>query len=82
MPVISSEVDIHRTFMDTIGRTTLKLTALNVVDDLRDRDVTVTYDYPLAAGFRKPMVIFASVLSIFGVSYLVRQLDISIGRKA
>jgi hypothetical protein len=41
MPVVSSELDIHQTFMDTFGRTSLRLTALNVVDDFRDRDVTV-----------------------------------------
>ena len=47
MPIISSEIDAHRTFMDTLGRTTLKLTALNVVDDFRDRDVTVSTSDPL-----------------------------------
>jgi oligosaccharyltransferase complex subunit alpha (ribophorin I) len=82
MPVVSSKVEIHRTFMDTVGRTTLKLTALNVVDDFRDRDVTVTYDYPFTAGFRKPIVIFISVLGIFIAASLVSKLDVSIGRKA
>lgn len=42
VPVLSSEITTHRTFMDTLGRTTLKLTALNVVDDVRDKDIIVS----------------------------------------
>lgn len=49
MPILSSEVETHRTFMDTLGRTTLKLTALNVVDEFRDREVTVSL--PVLEGF-------------------------------
>lgn len=40
--IISTEITKHRTFMDTTGRTKLKLTALNVVDEMRSRDVTVS----------------------------------------
>lgn len=68
--------------MDTIGRSSLKLTALNVVDDFRDRDLVVTYDYPFLAGFRKPITIFTSFMAVFGVAYLISRLDVSIGRKA
>ncbi|KAI5247015.1 oligosaccharyltransferase alpha subunit [Aureobasidium subglaciale] len=82
VPIISSEVSTHRTFMDTIGRSTLQLTALNVVDDFRGKDLVVTYDYPVLAGFRKPIVIFASLMGTFGVAYLISRLDVSIGKKA
>lgn len=73
---------MHRTFMDTLGRSSLKITALNVVDDFRNRDLIVTYDYPLLAGFRKPIAIFTSFMGVFGLAYLVSRLDVSIGRKA
>ena len=66
--------------MDTIGRTTLRLTALNVVDEMRDREVIVTYDYPFAAGFRKPIAIFATIMGVFGASWVLSRLDVSIGR--
>ena len=33
---------IHRTFMDTTGRTVLQLTAVNLVDELRDRELLVS----------------------------------------
>ena len=67
--------------MDTIGRTTLTLTAINMVDELRDRELILTYDYPFAARFRKPLTIFAGLLVIFGISWVVGNLDVSIGRK-
>ncbi|GAB7347462.1 hypothetical protein MBLNU459_g4376t1 [Dothideomycetes sp. NU459] len=79
---VSAEVTSHRTFMDTLGRTTLQLTALNVVDDLSGKEITVTYDYPLLAGFRKPIAIFGSTIGVFGVAWLISRLDVSIGRKA
>jgi oligosaccharyltransferase complex subunit alpha (ribophorin I) len=68
--------------MDTIGRSTLELTALNVVDDFRGKELVVTYDYPLSAGFRKPIVIFSALMGMFGMAYLVSKLDVSIGKKA
>ncbi|PNS21642.1 Dolichyl-diphosphooligosaccharide--protein glycosyltransferase subunit 1 [Sphaceloma murrayae] len=79
--IISSETTIQKSFMDTVGRTSLKLTAINVVDDARDRDVIVTYDYPFTAGFRKPIVITSSIFGLFVAAWAVSQLDVSIGRK-
>ena len=68
--------------MDTLGRTTLKLTAMNVVDQSRDRDVIVTYDYPLTAAFRKPVTIFAAVVGVFVTAWGIGSLDVSIGKPA
>lgn len=98
--IASSETSKHRTFMDTLGRTTLELVALNVGDDVRDRHVVVsrslivdsiysyltiisqiTYDYPFLAGFRKPLVIFSSILAVFTAGWVLSQVDVSIGRK-
>lgn len=41
MPIVGSSITTHRTFMDTLGRPTLRLTALNLVDEWRDRDLIV-----------------------------------------
>ncbi|PBP18402.1 oligosaccharyltransferase alpha subunit [Diplocarpon rosae] len=82
VPLASAEISLHRTFMDTTGRTSLKLKAINVVDDLRDRELIVTYDYPLLAGLRKPLVIFSTFLSLFVAAWAIGSLDVSIrGRK-
>lgn len=67
--------------MDTLGRTSLTLTAMNIVDELRDRQLVITYEYPFAARFRKPLTIFAGLLVVFGVSWVVGNLDVSIGKK-
>lgn len=67
--------------MDTVGRTTLILHSYNVVDDLRDRELIVTYTYSFLAGIRKPIVIFFSVLSLFVTVWGVGTLNISIKAK-
>ena len=82
LPLVASEISSHKTFMDTLGRTTVKLTAMNVVDESRDRDVIVTYDYPLLAAFRKPLIIFAGVMAVFVTAWGIGTLDISIGKPA
>lgn len=64
--------------MDTTGRTMLTLTARNVVDELRGKEIIVTYDYPLLAGLRKPLVIFGSVASLFVATWFIGSLDVSI----
>lgn len=66
--------------MDTLGRTTLKLTAMNVIDESRDRDIVVTYDYPLFAAYRKPMTIFVGILAVFSAAWGIGRLDVSIGK--
>lgn len=69
---------LHKSFMDTIGRTTLTLTAVNIVDDLRDRELIVTYDYPFMAGLRKPLIIFGSTLAVFIAAWVVGSMDVGI----
>ncbi|KAI9868639.1 MAG: dolichyl-diphosphooligosaccharide--protein glycosyltransferase subunit 1 [Trichoglossum hirsutum] len=81
VPLVSAEMSLHRTFMDTLGRTALKLTALNVVDDLRDADLIVTYDYPMIANLRKPLAISIGVISVFIAAWGIGQLDTSIGKR-
>ncbi|RDW85212.1 dolichyl-diphosphooligosaccharide-protein glycosyltransferase subunit 1 [Coleophoma cylindrospora] len=78
VPVVSESITMHKTFMDTIGRTTLTLTSINVVDDLRDREIIVTYDYPFMAGLRKPLVIFSGVMSLFVAAWAIGSLDVAI----
>lgn len=64
--------------MDTVGRTTLVLTARNIVDDIRDRELLVTYDYPVMAKFRKPLSIAGLVGALFAATYVVGSLDVGI----
>lgn len=41
--VVSEEISLHKSFMDTLGRTTLTLVALNIIDESRDQEIIVSY---------------------------------------
>lgn len=45
VPLVAQEILSHKTFMDTLGRTTLKLTAMNVVDSSRGQDLIVSANF-------------------------------------
>lgn len=81
LPMLHAEESLHKTFMDTLGRTELKLDAINVVDEARDVTLLVTYEYPSFAAFRKPLSIFAGVATVFVAAWFIGQVDTSIGRK-
>jgi len=81
VPIVSNETTLHKTFMDTVGRTTLALTAINLVDEFRDRELIVAYDYPWTAGYRKPIVITLGMFSVFAVTWVLGSIDVSIGKK-
>lgn len=40
--LVSSEISTIRTFMDTLGRTTLTVTALNLIDEARMKAIIVS----------------------------------------
>ncbi|KAI9733963.1 MAG: dolichyl-diphosphooligosaccharide--protein glycosyltransferase subunit 1 [Cirrosporium novae-zelandiae] len=82
IPITGHEITLHKTFMDTIGRTQLKLRASNVIDEDKDKTLIVTYEYPAGAMYRKPLTVFASTLALFGAVWLLSCLDTSIGKKA
>ena len=42
MPLVGASISSYKTFMDSLGRTMLTLTAMNVVDESRDRDLIVS----------------------------------------
>jgi oligosaccharyltransferase complex subunit alpha (ribophorin I) len=67
--------------MDTTGRTVLTLSAINIVDELRDRELIVTYDYPFLAGLRKPLAIFVGFLSLFVAAWAIGNVDVGIHGK-
>lgn len=81
LPLLSESQSVHKTFMDTLGRTTLTLSASNVVDELREIDVLVSYEYSLMSAMRKPLNIMTGFCSVFVVAWLLSLVDTSIGRK-
>ncbi|KAI0404842.1 Ribophorin I [Xylaria palmicola] len=79
--ITQHHVDIVRTYLDTVGRTVLTIKARNLVDELRDRELIVSYEYSTAAALRKPFVIFTSTVTVFVGMWLLSKLDVSFSRK-
>ncbi|KAI1118980.1 Ribophorin I [Nemania sp. NC0429] len=79
--ITQHSVDIIRTYLDTVGRTVLTIKARNLVDELRDRELVVSYDYSTVAALRKPFVIFTSTMAVFASIWLLSKLDVSFSTK-
>lgn len=79
--IADADVEVHRTFLDTLGRTALVIKARNLVDDFRDRELVITYDYPLAASLRKPLIVFASAIAVFVGAWVVGNLELKFDAK-
>ncbi|KAF4469416.1 oligosaccharyl transferase complex subunit ost4 [Fusarium albosuccineum] len=58
--ITSTSIDLTKTYLDTVGRTTVTIKARNLVDEFRDRQLIISYDAPLSSALRKPLVIFVS----------------------
>jgi len=62
---LQEERYLHKTFLDTLGRTAIKLSFENVVDEKRGTELVVVYEYPRFAGLRKVIVVAVGVLAVF-----------------
>jgi oligosaccharyltransferase complex subunit alpha (ribophorin I) len=79
--IVETSIDLYKTYLDSIGRTAVTLKAENLVDDLRDRELIITYDVSTLVTLRKPLLIFASVMSIYVVTWVVSKIDTRIVAK-
>jgi oligosaccharyltransferase complex subunit alpha (ribophorin I) len=66
-PALSEERYLHHSFLDSFGRTAVRLTFENVVDEKRGQEMVVIYEYPRFAGLRKVIVVALGVFTIFAV---------------
>ena len=64
-PPLSEERYLHHTFLDSLGRTGVKLEFENVVDEKRGKEIVVIYEYPRFAGLRKVIVVALGVFAVF-----------------
>ncbi|KAL2167519.1 hypothetical protein VTG60DRAFT_1142 [Thermothelomyces hinnuleus] len=74
--IVEAGIEIHETFLDTIGRTALVIKARNLVDELRDRELVVTYDYPLMSALRKPLIVFGSAIAVFVSAWVLGHVEL------
>jgi oligosaccharyltransferase complex subunit alpha (ribophorin I) len=80
VPIEKEERYLHKTFMDTIGRTAIKLTLSNVVDEQHHKELIVTYHLDKTAGLRKPFVMFTALSTLFVISWIISKIDTRIGK--
>ncbi|KAL2016536.1 hypothetical protein VTK56DRAFT_3430 [Thermocarpiscus australiensis] len=74
--ITQAGVQIHKTYLDTIGRTAVVIKARNLVDELRGRELIVSYDYPLMASLRKPLIVFGSMIAVFMGAWVVGNVEL------
>ncbi|KAF5666118.1 oligosaccharyl transferase complex subunit OST4 [Fusarium circinatum] len=73
--IVSTSVDLTRTYLDTVGRTAVSIKARNLVDEFRDRQLIISYEAPLSSALRKPLVIFASAMVVFVTTWALGQVQ-------
>lgn len=78
----SADVEMHKTFLDTIGRTALIIKARNLVDDFRGRELIVSYDVPFLVSIRKPLVVFGSMVATFVAAYVIGGVELKFSGKS
>ncbi|KPM34410.1 hypothetical protein AK830_g12161 [Neonectria ditissima] len=78
--ITSTSVGIVKTYLDTVGRTSVTIEARNLVDEFRDRELIISYDAPLSSALRKPLVIFASMMAFFFTTWAIG--TVQVGFKA
>ncbi|EMR09429.1 hypothetical protein PNEG_02372 [Pneumocystis murina B123] len=79
IPISKSEISTYKTYMDVIGRTSIKLFATNLVDTISSEEIFILYDYSLWNNFRKPLTISIAFGVLFLSSSLLKKLKIKIG---
>ncbi|CAL5874951.1 uncharacterized protein PFLUO_LOCUS9254 [Penicillium psychrofluorescens] len=78
---ITSHLSSLKTYMDTLGRTTLTLEVDSLTDEARNSQLVITYEHSLVDSLRKPATMFAGVLSVFVAAWLIGKIDISIKKR-
>lgn len=79
--IIEYTVDTFKTYLDTIGRTAVTIKASNLVDEFRDRDLIISYDVSPVTTLRKPLIVFASMLTVYVVAWAVGKVEVGFGQK-
>ncbi|KAJ6029677.1 hypothetical protein N7499_000824 [Penicillium canescens] len=78
---IHASLSSLKTYMDTLGRTTLTLEVDSLTDEARDAKLVVTYDHTMMDALRKPFTIFAGLLTVFVAAWGIGKIDVSIKKR-
>ncbi|KAJ6446040.1 oligosaccharyltransferase alpha subunit [Purpureocillium lavendulum] len=73
--IVESSVGVHKTYLDTIGRTAVTIKARNLVDEFRDRDLIISYETSLMDTLRKPFVVFTSMMTVLVAAWALSKVE-------
>lgn len=79
--ITESSVDVHKTYLDTLGRTAVTIMARNLVDEFRDRDLIISYETSLLDTLRKPFIVFASMMAVFVAAWAIGKVEVGFSKK-
>ncbi|OAQ84107.1 oligosaccharyltransferase alpha subunit [Purpureocillium lilacinum] len=79
--ITESSVGVHKTYLDTIGRTAVTIKARNLVDEFRDRDLIISYETSLFDTLRKPFIVFSSMMTVFVAAWAVSKVEVGFAKK-
>lgn len=79
--IVETSIGVHKTYLDTTGRTAVVIKAKNLVDDFRFRDLIISYDTPLASTLQKPLVVFGSMLAVYAAAWAVGKVEVGFSPK-
>jgi oligosaccharyltransferase complex subunit alpha (ribophorin I) len=79
--VVETSVSVHKTYLDTLGRTVVTIKAQNLVDEFRDRDVIISYETSTFDTLRKPFIVFASMMAVYAAAWAVGKVEVGFARK-
>lgn len=79
--IVETSVGVHKTYLDTTGRTAIVIKAKNLVDDFRFRDLIISYDTPLASTIQKPLLVFGSMLAVYAAAWAVGKVEVGFSPK-
>ncbi|KAG5976936.1 hypothetical protein E4U55_007143 [Claviceps digitariae] len=74
-------IDVHKTYLDTIGRTVVNFDAQNLVDEFRDREIFISYETSLFDTLRKPLVVFGSMMAVYAAAWVVGKVELGFSKK-
>ncbi|KAG6041034.1 hypothetical protein E4U41_006124 [Claviceps citrina] len=78
--IVEAAVSVHKTYLDTIGRTSVTFKARNLVDEFRDRDIIISYETSVFDTLRKPLIVFGSMMMVYAAAWAVGKVEVGFAK--
>ncbi|KAL7937784.1 Ribophorin I [Trichoderma chlorosporum] len=79
--IVETSIDVHKTYLDTTGRTAITIKAKNLGDEFRYRDLIVAYETPFSATLQKPLLVFVSMLAVYVTAWALGKVQVGFSSK-